>query len=68
MNHKRHIYITGSEGKDKDYTRRAALKLILDYYNKHYAISGSVGEDWKRHLTQLNSLYDEYNIDVKTRA
>lgn len=44
---------------DANDTRRAALKLMLDFYNNHEPFLGSMVEDWHRHLTQFTSLCDE---------
>lgn len=58
---------TTDDPKDNGYNRRAAIKLILDYYNKHDTFSGSIDGDCQRHLDQFNSLCKEYQMDPLTR-
>lgn len=35
--------------------------LVLDYYNKHPIFSGTIHQDWRRQLSQIETLYDEYD-------
>lgn len=55
------------ELKEKELNRREAIKLILNYYQKYQQFSGTANEDWRRYLSQFETLCEECNTDSSTR-
>lgn len=48
-------------------SKRSALKLILDLYNKEDTFSGSVDEYWNCYVNQFSRFWIEYTTDNPTR-
>lgn len=60
------IHANDESEKDQSYNSRDAIKFIIDYYNKQDQLSGSIDEDWQRHVSQSKSLCEEYQADPNT--
>lgn len=50
--------------KPKKYNQRSHIKLILGYYNKHTQFSKTIDEEWRRHLSQLETFCGEYGTET----
>ena len=51
----------------ESYNKRNALKVIMDYYKNNEKFSGSVDDDWNRHLKRFEDLCLEYPTDKNTQ-
>lgn len=57
---------TNNGDNDPSYNRRNALRVIMDYYKNNDKFSGSLDDDWTRHLKKFKDLCSEYPTDEST--
>lgn len=67
LNEKQQYKRYDRETKEKELNMREAIKLTLNWYQKHYQFSGKANEYWSRHLCQFEILCEEYKTGDSTR-